>query len=336
MKIASSDIQMQARHHLTQVSERSESLRRGQNGPRLSVANPTVSDPVTLSPAGQEAAARAADEQTLNDDPRTSLIRLMIEALTGKKLKLFDPESLQSANSDGSVANTATAAVSGSGFTLEQRTHLEIHERSSFSASGTVLTADGQRIDFSLTLTVARDYVEDTAFSLIAGGDQRKVDPLVLNFAGNAASLNDQRFDFDLNADGDNESIASLSRGSAYLVFDRNGDGRVNSGAELFGPQSSDGFAELAALDEDHNGWIDENDNAFSQLRLWQGAAGTSLSSLQTLSSAGVGAIALQRIATPFQLTDHANGTLGEIRTSGIFLHEDGTTGTIQQIDLSA
>ena len=31
-----------------------------------------------------------------------------------------------------------------------------------------------------------------------------------------------------------------------------------------------------------------------------------------------------------------ANGLLGEIRTSGIFLHEDGTTGTIQQIDLSA
>jgi hypothetical protein len=45
-------------------------------------------------------------------------------------------------------------------------------------------------------------------------------------------------------------------------------DGRVNDGRELFGPITGDGFAELAAYDDDGNNWIDENDGIYDNLSI--------------------------------------------------------------------
>lgn len=343
MKIASSEMQMHAKHVQVQQRQVSESLRSWQETAPLSAAPSPATDPVTLSVAGQSAAASdktSRSDQALADDPRTQLIRLMIEALTGQKLKLFDPAALHTEHAQAATETTQVSAAialpsTSSGMEYVQQTHYQESEHTRFSASGTVLTADGQKISFELELSMSRSYVEDSSTRIAFGQPERKVDPLVLNFSGNAASLINQRFSFDLDADGSAENIASLSHGSGYLVFDRNRDGRINNGSEMFGPTGGDGFAELALLDDDGNGWIDENDAAFSRLMLWQGADGAN-QNLQTLGSAGVGAISLQHIGTPFQLKNDANGLLGEIRTSGIFLHEDGTTGTIQQIDLSA
>lgn len=340
MKIASSEMQMHASHAQSQQRRISESLRHWQEAAPVSSAPSPATEAVTLSMAGQSAAASdktSRSDQALEDDPRTLLIRLMIEALTGHKLKLFDPEELQAESSQAAVQATASTGGprNSSGMEYVRQTHYQESEETRFSASGTVLTADGQKISFKLELSMSRTYVEDSSVRITMGQPERKVDPLVLNFSGNAASLENQRFSFDLDADGSAENIASLSRGSAYLVFDRNGDGRINNGSEMFGPTGGDGFIELALLDDDGNGWIDESDRAYSQLALWQGADEAS-QNLQTLGSAGVGAISLQHIGTPFQLKNNANDLLGEIRTSGIFLHEDGTTGTIQQIDLSA
>lgn len=47
--------------------------------------------------------------------------------------------------------------------------------------------------------------------------------------------MTSQRFKFDLNADGQNEDINFATNGSGYLALDRNGDGRINNGSELFG-----------------------------------------------------------------------------------------------------
>jgi hypothetical protein len=79
------------------------------------------------------------------------------------------------------------------------------------------------------------------------------------------------------------------------------GDGKINSGAELFGAGSGDGFADLAAHDTDGNGWIDESDAVYDQLRVWapDGPGGGALSSLK---EKGVGAISAGHVATPFEL----------------------------------
>ena len=137
-----------------------------------------------------------------------------------------------------------------------------------------------------------------------------------------------------LDADGCAENVHALAPGSGYLAVDRNGDGRINDGGELFGTSSGDGFADLAAFDADGNRWIDEADAAFSTLLVWQrDAAGGS--SLTTLRDAGVGALYLGAQETPFALTDEDNRLLGKVRASGIYLNEDGRAGTLQQIDLA-
>jgi len=299
-----------------------------------------------LSAAGKAASQASASDKSsssaLDADPKLSLIRTMIEFLTGLHIKVFDAGDLQ-ATTDQPAVDAPTAPASGqapsqsAGFGVEYEHHesyTEI-EQTSFSASGKVTTSDGKEISFDLQLSMSRLYHEESDTSLRLGDAAKKTDPLVLNFAGTAAQLTNQRFAFDLNSDGKDEQINFAAPGSGFLAFDRNGDGKINNGSELFGPGSGDGFQELAALDSDKNGWIDENDAAFNQLKVWsRDSAGND--QLQSLSAAGVGAIALSHVSTPFDLKTNGNQLLGQIRSSGIYLQESGVAGTIQQIDLTA
>ena len=159
------------------------------------------------------------------------------------------------------------------------------------------------------------------------------VDPLVINFDGTAAELQDLRFAFDLDGDGQAENVPLLAGNRGYLALDRNQNQRIDNGLELFGPATGQGFAELAQHDDDGNGWIDENDAVFSQLRVWTPSAdGTG--PLRTLQDMGVGALHLTSADSPFALRGEHNSALGAVRSTSIYLREDGGAGTVQQIDL--
>ena len=126
-----------------------------------------------------------------------------------------------------------------------------------------------------------------------------------------------------------------LGPGSGYLALDKNGDGVINNGSELFGTTSGNGFADLAAYDSDGNGWIDEADEIFDKLRIWsKDANGKDV--LVGLGAAGVGAIYLGSADTEFSLNSKSdNSTNAVIRKSGIFLYENGNVGTIQHVDVA-
>lgn len=354
MKIAGSTLQLESSHARQQHHELRESLRawvgdrrpnfeeRGQ--PRVTAQQPAPQ--VQLSEAGKSAQSSEAEAirdslENAENDPRMRLLRAMIAMLTGREVKVFDAAELESAASVDIEApaqpdNAPAAAPRSAGYGIEYDRH-EFYtesEQTSFEASGVVKTADGREISFSLSLTMTRSYHEESDVSIRLGDARKKQDPLVLNFSGTAAQLTSQRFKFDLDTDGKNEEINFVSGGSGFLALDRNGDGKINNGSELFGARSGDGFAELAALDNDGNGWIDENDSAYDQLRVWtKDAAGNDR--LATLRQANVGALSLGRIETPFDLKDSSNALQGQIRSTGIFLQEDGKAGTIQQIDLT-
>lgn len=133
----------------------------------------------------------------------------------------------------------------------------------------------------------------------IRAGDARLADPLVIHFNGPAADLSDLRFGFDLDSDGVKEGISFLGSGSGFLVLDRNEDGRINNGTEMFGPESGHGFAELAPFDHDQNGWLDENDPIFAKLQVWiKEISGNDY--LVNVKDLNIGALFLDKIETPF------------------------------------
>ena len=344
MKIASANLQMASTHAALQHREAKESLRMwvGQQRPNFEQLNqrPAV-ESVNISDAGKSAQSADEIKKELDDavdrDPGLNLIRQMLEFLTGEKIKVTDVAELQTSleQSQSSIA-TSNVAQQASGFGIEydySESYTE-SEQTSFSASGTVKTSDGKEINFSIEISMMRSYHEESSVSLRLGDAARKVDPLILNFGGTGAQLADQRFSFDLDSDGKQEQINGLKRGSGFLVFDRNNDGKINNGQEMFGPSSGNGFSELSALDDDNNGWIDENDSAYNKLQVWQ-TDGDGQDKLQSLASAGVGAISISHISTPFSIKNDANDLLAQVRSSGIFLQHDGETGTIQHVDLT-
>jgi hypothetical protein len=338
MKIIDSTLQFEANHSQIRQREVSESLRisSGNRRPDSAAGDAAGVKPgrVNISDAGRAAqtgkAAAVGKGPEIEQDPRLSLIRILLARLTGKEVDVFDKSRLGGAKS-------ASDTGGGAGFAIEYDRHESYTEaeQMSFSASGVVQTADGQSIGFSLSLSMSRYYHEESDVSVRMGSARNTGDPLVINFDGNAAQLTDQRFSFDLNADGTaSEQINFLGSGSGFLAFDRNGDGRINDGSELFGAHTGDGFAELAALDGDRNGWIDENDDAYAQLSIWiKNASGADI--LRSLKEANVGAISVSHVATPFSIKDMNNDLQGQVRASGVYLRENGGVGSIQQVDLT-
>lgn len=221
-----------------------------------------------------------------------------------------------------------------SGFRIQSGYSYAEAEQTSFATEGTVVTASGREIKFNVEMSMSRTFYEE-ASTIIDLGAVSLTDPLVINLDTEAASVSDQKFYFDLDADGHAEQISRLNAGSGFLALDKNGDGVINDGSELFGTKSGNGFADLAQYDQDGNGWIDEADEIFSKLLIWQKDE-NGKDVLRGLGAAGVGAIYLGNVSTEFSLNSQIdNKTNAVVRQTGMFLYENGEAGTMQQIDLA-
>jgi len=111
--------------------------------------------------------------------------------------------------------------------------------------------------------------------------------PLVVSFDGGAVALEPAsaaRFAFRPGVPAASEWPAPAT---PWIALDRDGDGTIGAGDELFGDSSPlpdgttahDGFAALAALDANHDGRIDRDDPAFASLLLWSDTNGDHQSS---------------------------------------------------------
>lgn len=283
--------------------------------------------------------APVGDAEEAPMEPRMRLAKSIIESITGKKIELSDGRLIEqrltelSGAAEGDSQELEISAESQPQFGMNYQLHrtYEEHEAMAFSAEGQILTADGKRIDINLQMEMVRNYQSSESLE-IREGVQLK-DPLVINFSGNATELTDQKFGFDLDSDGQQEQINFVKPNSGLLALDKNGDGQINNGKELFGAQTGQGFKELAQYDEDQNGFIDEADSVYSQLKIWVKTAEGEDQQF-SLKEKDVGAIYLGAVLTPFELKNSENEKQGEVRSSSIYLHEDGLAGSVQQIDL--
>lgn len=299
----------------------------------------------TTAPASGPSGTAATDGIDEDDEehlpPRLRLIKSVVEKVLGESIHLHgarpheghghgDGKSLKAvkAGNDGGPRDAGPAVGMRYDKTVTHSESEQLH----FEAQGMVKTADGQEISFQIALDMQRSYSSSESVQFQVG--RAPQDPLVINYPGHATELTDTKFDFDLDADGDKEKISFVKPGSGFLVFDRNNDGKANDGKELFGTKTGNGFAELAQLDADKNGWIDENDPAFSQLKLWtKDEAGKD--HVQGLLAANIGAISTQSTAAPFKFKDANNVEQGVMRAAGVYLQEDGKgAGTVGQVDL--
>lgn len=207
-------------------------------------------------------------------------------------------------------------------------------ENTTFETTGTVVTSDGRQMDFNVSVEMTRSF-EQYAASYTDFGTVRLCDPLVINLDVGAAQVTDQKFLFDIDADGIEDEISMLAGGSGFLALDKDGNGKIDDGSELFGTKSGDGFSDLEEYDIDKNGWIDEADEIFDKLRIWTKDENGN-DKLIKLKDAGVGAICLQNANTQFALNSNQNNqTNAYIRKTGIFLYETGGVGTVQHLDLA-
>lgn len=206
-------------------------------------------------------------------------------------------------------------------------------EHTAFESVGMAKTADGREIQFGVSVEMSRAFC--AKYESYTQENYILTDPLVINLDSNVASVSDMKFLFDLDADGKKEEVSFAGSGSGFLALDRNDDGKVNDGSELFGTKSGDGFADLAAFDEDGNGWIDEADSVFKDLKIWtKEEDGKDV--LLDLKKADVGAIYLGNANTEFSLKSEDNlNTNAIIRKTGIYLKESGGVGTLQHVDLA-
>lgn len=209
-------------------------------------------------------------------------------------------------------------------------------ESTTFTTVGKVKTADGRTIDFNMSLNMSRAFIRETS-SLSEGLPYILTDPLILNIDDAPETVSDQKWYFDLNGDGSMEEISQLAGGNAFLALDRDGNGKIDNGKELFGATTGNGFGELAEFDEDGNGWIDENDSIYEDLKVWRkDALGNDI--MTGLKGSDIGAIYLGSLDTEFSHKNLAsNDTKAIVRQTGFFLHEStGAAGIVQQVDFAS
>ncbi len=332
MDIVSSAVQLSSQHQLSQSASEKISIRVFMvNPPSPGGQNPQV-PPVENSPS--VLGGPDPSETDIPGDTQLYVLKLIIEKLTGKKIKLFSSKDLQpDPRTNVQINNSSVSPPPPSiGATVDiQQTQTE-SETSAFFAKGVVKTSDGKEINFSAQVDLTRSESTQQNFRLRYGAAQQQKDPLVINYGTSSAQVTNNRFLFDLNSDGNPVPIPVLGDGSGYLVLDKSGSGKIDNGTELFGPATGDGFAELQKLDANGNGWIDQQDPAYSQLRIWTKDSNGN-DQLSTLKEKGIDAIYLGKVSTPFDLKTDSQSSNGQLEATGVFLNQDGQAGIVQQID---
>ena len=140
---------------------------------------------------------------------------------------------------------------------------------------------------------------------------ERTSSPIVIDLNGDGIHATklagglDKAVHFDLDGNGFAEKTAWIDASDALLVLDKNANGRIDNGHELFGNHSlnaegkkafADGYAALAAYDENQDGRIDAQDAVYAQLAVWQDKNGNGISEageVLGLAEAGIAAIDL-------------------------------------------
>ena len=243
MKISQSAIQLDYQH------KKDTSLAQLTNqNVRILDNNPTEEGAST-----SRAGIKQTQQQTLSDSISSHSQSLVTNKNSGETSYFESAEFLEAVSSvfleeDMTVSNVQS--LNGNRVLATQQvevtsvTQFESDTQIQANAMGIVTTEDGREIDFLLELNYDRN-IKTTQMSTFTG-ERNLIDPLVINLNGGAPSLSSSYFEFDLDSDGSAETLNQTAHGTGFLALDKNGNGKIDNGQELFGPNSNSGFGELA------------------------------------------------------------------------------------------
>lgn len=222
-------------------------------------------------------------EEALDDRQLRDAILMKI-ALEGKDYRTARREVLEQRLAEGAQAQESSSASAIDPVPA------------SFEAEVTTLEVEHVRVEVSTPeahLEFEATRIEYTRLSVSRRSEPRKQDPLVIDLSGQSPQLTglEGALPFDLDGDGSASPMSFVRGDTAFLALDRDGDGLISSGKELFGDQhgAMDGYEELRKFDADANGRIDAGDPVYSQLRLLYGDLSQS-----SLEAAGIRSFELE------------------------------------------
>ena len=285
----------------------------------------------------------------LGDFQKTILNRALskISEIQDEMMKTWE-QLFPSANNSTSSSQTTTITMSdllynknfasqiiGSGISLSQgfSTSLEV------SISGKIIGSDGIEKSLDLSISVSQSFMQNLQISssnatkIPEDVNKKVIDPLVIDYEGSGTELSDTKMRFDLDSDGTPDQISTLKKGSGFLALDKNGDGKINDGSELFGAQSGDGFKDLSIYDSNNDGKIDKDDPIYDKLRIWTPDANGE-GQLVGLGEKGIGVIYLNAQESQEMMRGENGDLLGIKQKTADYLREDGSSGQIHHIDL--
>ncbi len=169
---------------------------------------------------------------------------------------------------------------------------------------------------------------------------QTQWSPIVLDLDGDGIETKaiDSGAFFDHDANGFAESSGWVAGDDGLLVRDLNGNGRIDSGRELFGNETllpdgqkaSNGFVALQALDENSDGKLDSQDSAWASLQVWRDLDGDGFSvPSEIFSLADVG---IQSIDVAYSDSTHVDANGNAHKELGSFTRTDGTTSAAADV----
>ncbi|MBU2591569.1 MAG: hypothetical protein KKC21_06085 [Nitrospinae bacterium] len=175
-------------------------------------------------------------------------------------------------------------------------------------------------------------------------------DPLILDLDGDGTETIgvDAGAYFDHDANGFAEQIGWASPDDGLLVLDRNNDGLINNGRELFGDNTllksgaiaTDGLQALADLDDNGDGKIDINDAAFAELKVWQDTNSDGISAAEELHT--MEELGIKSLNTTYTTTNitHPSGNIqthaATYETTDGFIHQMGNFLVERDMEVAA
>lgn len=297
----------------------------GAEGARLDITFSIPQDRLS-SGVGDDKASRDFDlmlRMFAKDEEDYARLKSRFEELLGLASGRFESGGSVGSSSSGEVVAEAPQVTEGE----ETLSREELLKRNQEVAEAFVARVERRQVEVRVNVARTGGQLD------VQQVDLKQADPLVLDLEGDGLDLGEagEAATFDVNADGTLDKTGWVRGDDALLVYDRNGNGLLDDGSELFGDQNgaSNGFAELSKHDDNRDGRIDSKDSIFKALQLYRDLNGNGrvdAGELKNLSQSEIVSLDLRFLRETAKL----NGNSLLLR--GSFERADGSTGRMDDV----